>query len=83
MDMVAVWEQWFRDLLIMRLGKQDDLLFNVDYSKKLKSIADRLKVDNLVHCIEVIEKARRNLIKNMNPGRAMGEMVLSLKELTG
>ena len=83
MDMVGVWEQWYRDLLLMRLGNQKDLLINVDYSKKLKSIAGRLKVDNLINCIEVIEKARRNLTKNINPKTAMGEMVLSLKQLTG
>jgi len=82
MDMVGVWEQWYRDLLLMRLGNQKDSLINVDYSRKLKSIAGRLKVDNLINCIEVIEKARRNLIKNINVKAAMGEMVLSLKQLT-
>ena len=83
MDMVGVWEQWYRDLLLMRLGNQENLLINVDYSRKLKSIAGRLKVDNLIDCIEAIEKARQNLTKNINPKTAMGEMVLTLKQLTG
>ena len=83
MDMVGVWGQWFRDLLLMRLGNQKNLLINVDYSRKLKSIAGRLKVDNLIDCIEAIERARQNLTKNINPKTAMGEMVLTLKQLTG
>ena len=83
MDMVGIWEQWYRDLLLMRLGNQKNLLINVDRSRTLKSIAGRLKVDNLIDCIEAIERARQNLTKNINPKTAMGEMVLSLKQLTG
>ena len=83
MDMVNIWEHWFRDLLLIRLGNKKDLLINVDYSRKLKSIAGRFKVDNLIDCIEAIERARRDLTKNRNTKLAMGQMALSLKQLTG
>ncbi len=82
MDMVEIWELWYRDLLLTKLGNKESLLINMDYSRKLKSIAGRFKVDNLIDCIEAIKMARRDLIKNINPKVAMGQMVLSLKQLT-
>jgi hypothetical protein len=83
MDMLGIWEQWYRDLLLVRLENREDLLINVDYSRKLKSLAVQFKVDSLIDSIDAIEKARRDLKKNLNTNLILSQLILSFKRLTG
>ncbi len=82
-DMLGVWEQWYRDLLLIKFGNSDDLLINMDYSKKLKNIAVKFKVENLIDCLDAIERAEQDLKRNLNEKILLEQLLLNFQNNTG
>jgi DNA polymerase-3 subunit delta' len=80
-SMLAVWESWYRDLVVMRAGGSTDLLINADFSNKLKKIEGRFIINTLINSLLTIDRAQRDLQRNYNTRLVMENTVLRLKEL--
>ncbi len=77
--MLEVWEHWFRDLLIVKEGADAALLSNPDFSDKLKNSVGRFNVDCLTQNIELLDEARRELMKMRNVILVLEHTMLKLK----
>ena len=81
MDILSIWESWYRDLLVMKVGDRIDLLINADYSHKLKKIAESYKINDLIDSLLVIDQAQRDLVRNRNVKMVVEHAILSLRRL--
>ena len=81
LDMLTMWESWYRDLLIINAGDLTHLLMNVDFYDQLKNIAKYFKINNLIKSIFAIDQARRDLKRNRNTKLVMEHTVLGLRDL--
>ncbi|MDY6972929.1 MAG: DNA polymerase III subunit delta' [Thermodesulfobacteriota bacterium] len=83
MDMLAIWESWYRDLLCVRVGGPIRSLINMDFSRKLQNIAENYKIDRLVDSLLMIDQAQRDLRRMRNAALVMEHTVLGLNRLAG
>ncbi len=81
MDMLTVWENWYRDLLLVRTQGPAGLLINADFSHKLKNIAGGFKIENLINSILAVDQAQLDLRRMRNVTLVMEHLVLSLNRL--
>ncbi len=81
MDMLSIWESWYRDLLVLTTGEPTHLLINVDYSHKLKKIAGRYNINYLINSLMTIEQAQQDLLRMRNPTLVIENAVLGLNKL--
>lgn len=81
--MLAVWESWYRDLLVVRAGGPARLLINADFSHKLKKIAERFIIKALTDSVLAIDQAQQDLRRYRNKKLVMENTVLKLKHLAG
>lgn len=82
MNLLTVWETWYRDLMVAKTGGPPDLMINMDFSKKLKKTAKGLSINHLERALLAIDAAQR-AIKNMrNSKLVMEHLVLQLKALS-
>lgn len=78
MGMLAIWESWYRDLLLMRAGGPSLKLMNADFSGKLKKIAEDFTTDGLISDLFAINRAQRDLLRMRNTTLVMEQMILTL-----
>ena len=78
MDMLAIWESWYRDLLLVRVGGPSLMLINRDFSGRLKKNAEGFIIDNLINGLFAINRAQRDLLRMRNTTLVMEQMVLTL-----
>ena len=81
MDMLAVWETWYRDMLVVRVDGDKRLMINVDFSQQLKKIAGPLKIQNLINSILTVDQSQRDLRNMRNTKLVMEHAVLGLRRL--
>jgi DNA polymerase-3 subunit delta' len=82
-DMLAVWETWYRDLLLVRVGGPSRLIINVDFSHKLQNIAGSYKIPDIIDSLLAIDQAQRDLLKKLNPALVLEHNVPTLNRLSG
>ena len=82
-DMLSVWGNWYRDLLLLRVGGPSNLLINIDFSNELKKIAGSFKVDGLIDSIMAVDQAQLDIRRMRNATLVMEHTVLSLNRLAG
>lgn len=85
-DLLAVldfWKSWYRDLLVVKAGAEDEYLVNGDYSRKLKKVSSGYKMTCLVKSFHLIDRAQRELAENRNVILVMEHLVRKLKTLAG
>jgi DNA polymerase-3 subunit delta' len=82
-DMLGVWETWYRDLLLVRLGGLSHLIINMDFSHELQNIAGNYRIDNLIDSLLAVDQAQRDLLKRLNTALVMEHHILTLKTLAG
>lgn len=82
LGMLSVWKTWYRDLLLLNMGGPENLLFNVDFSHKLKSIAKNCNIKGLMNSFQVLDEAQRDILKMRNLDLVMENTVLMLRGLT-
>jgi len=80
-DMLTVWGNWYRDLLLLRVGGASDLLINVDFSKQLKKIAKNFRIDNLFKSIKAVDQAQVDIRRNRNAILVMEHTIMKLNQL--
>ncbi|MCP4682059.1 MAG: DNA polymerase III subunit delta' [Desulfobacterales bacterium] len=83
MDMLGIWETWYRDLLVVRTGGPVDLLINEDFSHELKNIAGKYTNKDLVDSVLTIEHAQKDLRRMRNTSLVLENTVLNLNRLAG
>jgi DNA polymerase III subunit delta' len=81
LDMLGVWEGWYRDLLIVKVGGEQGLLMNMDYSNKLKKIAGNYILQSLIDSLMTIDQALKDLWRNRNSKLVLQSSVLRLNRL--
>jgi DNA polymerase III subunit delta' len=79
--MLAVWESWYRDLLVVRAGGPAHLFINADFSQKLKKIAEKFIIKRLIDSVLAIDRAQQDLRRYRNKKLVMEHTVLRLKNL--
>ncbi len=77
--MLEVWEYWYRDVLIAREGGPVGLLANPDFGARLKKQAERFTVEALLSAIEILDKARVDLMRMRNVTLVLEHTMLVLK----
>ncbi len=80
-DIMSVWESWYRDLLVARIGGPTDLLVNMDFSHRLQNMAERFSIKGLIESLLTLDQSRRSLRRNRNAALVMEHTVLSLRRL--
>ena len=83
MDMLAIWETWYRDLLLVRAGGLKHLIINADFFHKLQNTAEKFKIEDLKKSIFAIDQSQRDLRRMQNTKLVMEHTILSLKRLAG
>lgn len=77
--MFEVWEHWYRDLLIVQERGHVALLSNPDFSVQLKNSVGRFNINSLMDNIELLDEARRDLMKMRNTILVLENTMLKLK----
>jgi DNA polymerase-3 subunit delta' len=83
LDMLAIWESWYRDLLIINAGDLTHLLMNLDFHDQLKNIIEYFKINSLIDSLFTIDRARMDLKRNRNTRLVIENTVLGLRRLAG
>lgn len=65
----------------MKVNGPEDLLINIDFSRKLKNISKSFGIDSLINSFLVLDQAQKDLIRARNLDLMMENTVLSLKGL--
>jgi len=81
LDILIIWESWYRDLLILKAGDLNHLLVNLDFYDQLKNVAKYFKINSLIDSLFAIDRARRDLKRNRNTKLVMEHIVLGLRQL--
>ena len=82
-DMLAVWETWYRDLLLLKVEGPEHLIINADFSRELKNTSGNFERKNLWQSIYALDKAQRDLRQMRNTKLVLEHTVLSLNRLAG
>jgi DNA polymerase-3 subunit delta' len=82
-DMLAVWQSWYRDLLIVMVGGPAHLLINEDYFHMIKGIVENFTRDRLIASLMAVDQAVRDLHRRRNISLVMEHVALHLGRLAG
>jgi DNA polymerase-3 subunit delta' len=83
LDMLTVWESWYRDLLIVKVGGPAHLLINEDFFQMVKNIVENFTREGLIDSLMAVDKAARDLSRRRNISLVMEHVVLHLWRLSG
>jgi len=83
LDMLSVWVNWYRDLLLLRVGGDSDSLINIDFFDELKKNSTSFNIESLIESIQAVYQAQSDIRKMRNAVLAMGHMVMALNRLAG
>lgn len=81
LDMLSVWTNWFRDLLVLRVGGPTDLMVNGDFSESLQNIAESYNINALIDSILLVDQAQADIRRMRNPILAMEHAIMGLRGL--
>ena len=81
MDILATWESWLRDILVIKETDEKDMLINRDLSYIAEKIKGRYKMEDLLYAISFIHEAEQALQKNRNIGLVLRNTLMSLYKM--
>ncbi|OPX38472.1 MAG: DNA polymerase III subunit delta' [Desulfobacteraceae bacterium 4484_190.1] len=81
MDILTVWQSWYRDLLLLKAGAGDHLIINFDFISKLKKMTEGIKNKGLINSILLIDQSQQELHRMRNVPLLMENTVLQLQKL--
>lgn len=76
-EMLAIWESWWRDVLVVKAGAPE-LALNADQLTALLSTASRASVEKASNALKLIQRTRQELQENVNPRLALEALALGL-----
>lgn len=71
---------WFRDIMLIKNGASDSLLFNADQLELLKKESYRISLKQSVDVLERIEQARAQLASHVNVGLILETLIMDIQE---
>jgi DNA polymerase-3 subunit delta' len=83
MEMLYVWESWYRDLIVVKVEGPSGLLINTDYSHELQNVAGSFKIKCLVGSLIMIDQSQRDLQRMRNTSLVLQHCILGLHRLAG
>ena len=78
-EVLFLWERWWRDLLLIKIGTEDFIL-NLDYINELRLHASGLTQTDIVNFLKGLEDTIGHLDRNVNAQLAMEVLMLNLPE---
>ncbi|MBA2252417.1 MAG: hypothetical protein H0W13_06890, partial [Nitrospirales bacterium] len=72
--------QWLRDLMLVTIGAQSDLLLNTERIADLKDIARSVRLDALLDLLAEVERIHRASARNINLQLALETLFLQLRD---
>lgn len=78
-DAVAWVARWIRDLLIVKVGSQQDEVLNLEHLPVLTDMAGRLPVEEMLGLLEDIDVTSRAVTRNVNVQLALETLVFRLR----
>ncbi len=76
-DVLDLWQDWWRDLLLAKLG-HNDIIINRDYLARLIEMAESLKLSQIRAFIHSLQAAGAQLRLNANPRLVLEVMMLDM-----
>ena len=80
-SVTSVWKTYFRDLLLIKVHGNYELLVNRDYLDMFVKLTEKYDPDKLIESFFIIDGYQRDLLRNPNTGLMMEKMLLELKTL--
>jgi DNA polymerase III subunit delta' len=77
-DILEIFQAFYRDCLLLRHGRPETELVNVDLLEKVHRVAGRETVPSLLRKLEALVLARRQLERNVNRQLAMDVLLMHL-----
>jgi DNA polymerase-3 subunit delta' len=77
-DILEIFQAFYRDVLLTLHGRDNSELVNLDLGEKVRRVADREDVGNVLAKLEALGSARRQLERNLNPQLVMEVLLLRL-----
>lgn len=71
---------WFRDIMLLKNGVDQSLLFNADELDMLKKESYRISLSQSVEILERIEEARTHLASHVNAGLLLETLIMDIQE---
>ena len=78
-NLLSVWETWYRDLMVAKMEGPSHLMINADFSQQLKKMARGLTINSLERSLLAIETAQKAIQNTRNAKLVMEHLVLQLK----
>ena len=78
LDMLAVWANWYRDLLLLKAGGTKDRLVNIDFFDHLTEISAGYNIDSIIAGITALNQAQPDIRRSRNVNLVMIHTVLGL-----
>lgn len=84
LDVLDLYESWYRDLLVCRIGTPD-LIINKDFIEEIAEASERQDPGETISKIDSIRQARRNIQStfHLNKRLVMEDLLLELSEVEG
>ena len=76
-NILYLWQRWWRDLLLVKLGTED-FITNLDYNNELKLHATSVTKTDIVKFIKTLNDTLSHLDYNVNPRLALEVLMLNL-----
>ena len=77
-DILEIFQAFYRDVLLALHGRDSSELVNLDLGEKVRRVAGREDVGNVLAKLEALGNARRQLERNLNPQLVMEVLLLRL-----
>jgi DNA polymerase-3 subunit delta' len=77
-DILEIFQAFYRDVLLTLHGRDASELVNLDLGEKVRRVAGREDVANVLAKLEALSTARRQLERNLNPQLVMEVLLLRL-----
>lgn len=79
-EVLDIFASWFRDCLIIKESRSDQLLINLDQTGSLRRFSENLSSDKILSCLEIVERTRQRIRLNVDKQLALEVMLLNLQE---
>lgn len=80
-EIFTMWITWYRDILILKITDNPNLLLNMDSKRVLSGWIDRYSVDQLIEAIQIIQASCEALRQNVNVRLCVDSTLLRLNRL--
>ena len=83
LDMLALWGEWYRDLLVVKVGGPKRLITNVDFQDQLQNLAQDVTIKGLMDSLLTVDQAVKDVRRMGNTQLVLSHTILTLQRLWG